>query len=202
MFLLHFKTMCAIIKHSKQQENHLAKYVDNERLYNAFISWYDARKIAAELGQPEPQPPPYISECVLAIPNNLASKGNFSGYSFREDMVGDAVENIIQYYRNFDPAKSKNPFAYLTQFAYYAFIRRIVRERKQSYIKHKLVQNNILLDSIITQDHDDADYQVSIMETLQNSLNPDLEAFFEPKKPPKVSRPVKSSPIEDLLNSI
>lgn len=173
-------------------------YVDNEKLYESFLEWYAKRAEAAEQGLEEPQPPRYISECIVLIPTRLASKGNFSGYSFKEDMIGDAIENIIQYYRNFDPTKSKNPFAYFTQIAYYAFLRRILRERKQSYIKHKLIQNSDILDSIVTQEHDDSiDYHVSIVETMKMNLRPELEEYFEGKKGVKAKKIGKS--IEDLL---
>lgn len=115
-------------------------------------------------------------------------------------MIGDAIENIIQYYRNFDPAKSKNPFAYFTQIAYYAFLRRILREKRQSYIKHKLIQNSDILDSIITQEHDDSgDYHVSIVETMKMNLLPELEDYFEGKKTTKARKKTGKS-IEDLLD--
>lgn len=174
-------------------------YVDNAKLYESFLEWYEKRAEAAEQGLEEPQPPRYISECIVLIPTRLASKGNFSGYSFKEDMIGDAIENITQYYRNFDPAKSKNPFAYFTQIAYYAFLRRILREKRQSYIKHKLVQNSDILDSIITQEHDDSgDYHVSIVETMKMNLRPELEEYFEGKKTAKAKKKTGKS-IEDLL---
>jgi DNA-directed RNA polymerase specialized sigma24 family protein len=174
-------------------------YVDNAKLYESFVAWYESKKTAEAEGRPEPEPPLYIAECIVLIPTRLASKGNFSGYSFKDDMIGDAIENIVQYYRNFDIQKSKNPFAYFTQIAYFAFLRRIIREKRQSYIKHKLIQNSDLLDSIITQDHDDSsDYHVSIVETMKMNLKPELEAYFEGKKGPKKLRKTAKS-IEDLL---
>lgn len=184
--------MSAVVKASRN-------YVDNNKLYQSILEWYEKRKTAAESGLTEPQPPKYLSECIVLIPTRLASKGNFSGYSFKEEMIGDAVENIIQYFRNFDPEKSKNPFAYFTQIAYYAFLRRIIREKRQSYIKHKMIQNSVILDSIITQDHDDGDYHVSIVETMQMNLKPELEAYFEGKKKPPKLKTNKPS-IEDLLD--
>lgn len=174
-------------------------YVDNVHLYNCFVEWYAQRAKAAEEGKPEPQPPRYISECIVQIPTRLSSKGNFAGYSFRDDMIGDAIENIIQYYRNFDPAKSQNPFAYLTQISYYAFLRRILKEKRQAYVKHKMLQNSDLLENISTQSHDDdGDYQVAFIETMKMNLRPELEEYFESKKTPKkIKTPGKS--IEDLL---
>lgn len=175
-------------------------YIDNESLYQAFVQWYEKRAAAEAAGKPEPEPPRAISEAILLIPQRLATKGNFSGYTYRDEMVSDAIENIVRYYRNFDPAKSKNPFAYFTQIAYYAFIRRIQIEKKNSYTKHKLIQNSGLLDAITTQAQDaDGDYHVSFMETLQMNMNPDLERLFEKKR----SRGEKENEfsIEDLLAS-
>ncbi len=174
-------------------------YVDNGKLYQSYLTWYEERNKAKEEGKPEPQPPKYLAECIVLIPTKLATKNNFSGYSFRDDMIGDAIENILQYYRNFDPNKSKNPFAYFTQIAYYAFLRRILREKRQSYIKHKLIQNSDILDSIVTQDHDDSDYTVSIVETMKMNLRPELEEYFESKKSVKKVA-LKGKSIEDLLD--
>jgi hypothetical protein len=177
-------------------------YVDNQKLYDAFVTWYAAREKAEAEGKPEPEPPRYISEAILLIPKHLATKGNFAGYSFREEMVGDAVENLIQYYRNFDPVKYKSPFAYFTQISYYAFIRRILRERKQSYVKHKLIQNSDILDSLVTQAHDDdGDFRVSMIETMQMNLNPDLEAYYEKKKPVG-GKKKKEKSVEDLMGIV
>lgn len=177
-------------------------YIDNQKLYDAFVTWYAAREKAEAEGKPEPEPPRYISEAILLIPKHLATKGNFAGYSFREEMVGDAVENLIQYYRNFDPVKYKSPFAYFTQISYYAFIRRILRERKQSYVKHKLIQNSDILDSLVTQAHDDdGDFRVSMIETMQMNLNPDLEAYYEKKKPVG-GKKKKEKSVEDLMGIV
>jgi hypothetical protein len=61
-------------------------------------------------------------------------------YTFRDDMISDGIENCLVYVHNFDPAKSKNPFGYFTQIIFYAFIRRIQREKKHTYIKYKLME--------------------------------------------------------------
>ena len=56
-------------------------------------------------------------------------------------MISDGIENCLQYASNFNPDKSKNPFAYFTQIIYYAFIRRIQKEKKQQHIRHKVIEN-------------------------------------------------------------
>lgn len=173
-------------------------YVDNTKLYESFVEWYAQREEAARNGKEEPQPPRYISECIMLIPKHLVSKGNFAGYTFKDEMISDAIENIVQYYRNFDPTKSKNPFAYFTQIAYYAFVRRILRERRQAYIKHKLIQNSDIFDNFSTQEHDDKEYHVPIIEMIKMNLKPELEEYFKGKKPSK-RKMKRGKSIEDLL---
>lgn len=175
-------------------------YVDNALLYQSFVEWYDARMKAIEQDKPEPEPPNYIAECIVLVPTRLATKSNFAGYSFRDEMVGDAIENIVQYYRNFDIHKSKNPFAYFTQISYYAFIRRILKEKKQSYVKHKMIQNSDLLHTIATQGHDDSEYHLSVFETMKMNLKPELEAYFESDKKPKERKRKNNKSIEDLID--
>ena len=84
----------------------------------------------------------YLGSCFDKIATHLSYKPNFVNYMFREDMIHDGVENCIQYILNFDPEKSKNPFAYFTQIIYYAFLRRIQKEKKQLEIKGKILERS------------------------------------------------------------
>ena len=61
---------------------------------------------------------------------------------FKEDMISDGIENCVQYIHNFNPEKSKNPFAYFTQIIHYAFLRRIQREKRQLEIKNKILERS------------------------------------------------------------
>ena len=83
--------------------------------------------------------PEYIVNCILKIANGLSNRPNFINYTYKDEMISDGIENCLQYIYNFDPTKSKNPFAYFTQIIYYAFIRRIQKEKKQQHIKHKMI---------------------------------------------------------------
>ena len=115
-------------------------YVNNKEFLEA-ISVYRNKVIAAkEAGKPRPRVPNYIGECFLKIATHLSYKPNFVNYMFREDMICDGIENCLQYIDNFDPEKSKNPFAYFTQIIYYAFLRRIQKEKKQLEIKNKILE--------------------------------------------------------------
>ena len=84
----------------------------------------------------------YLGTCFSKIATHLSYKPNFVNYMFRDDMICDGVENCIQYILNFDPEKSTNPFAYFTQIIYYAFLRRIQKEKKQLEIKGKILERS------------------------------------------------------------
>merc|ERR1712078_761039 len=90
---------------------------------------------AEKKGKERPPVTNYIGGCFLKIANHLSYRPNFINYTFRDDMISDGIENCLQYLGNFNPEKSKNPFAYFTQIIYYAFIRRIQKEKKQVVIK-------------------------------------------------------------------
>ena len=100
------------------------------------------REIAEIKGLPKPPIPRYIGECFLKIANHLSFKPNFVNYMFKEDMISDGIENCVQYIHNFNPEKSKNPFAYFTQVIHYAFLRRIQKEKKQLDIKTKIIERS------------------------------------------------------------
>ena len=105
-------------------------YVDNKK-FLAEMTKFRAKVIkASEAGRKRPMVTNYIGECFLKIANHLAYRPNFINYTFRDDMISDGIENCLQYMDNFNPEKSNNPFAYFTQIIYYAFIRRIQKEKK------------------------------------------------------------------------
>ena len=142
-------------------------YVNNKEFLQAMIDW-KATVVEAEANDEfRPQVTNYIGECFLKIANHLSYRPNFINYTYREEMISDGIENCLQYIDNFDPEKSKNPFAYFTQIIYFAFVRRITREKKQSKIKDRLLRRSNIEDMIITQAHDDpSDYQQQYLEYL------------------------------------
>ena len=112
-------------------------YIDNKEFLKEMVSYRKSVKKAEREGLPKPRIPEYVGKCFMQIAENLSHKPNFLSYTFRDEMISDAVENCVMYIDNFNPAKSKNPFAYFTQIVYYAFLRRIQREKKQLYVKYK-----------------------------------------------------------------
>ena len=116
-------------------------YVDNQKFLEAMTEWKEQIKVAENSGEEKPPVTEYIGECFLLIAERLSMRANFINYPFREEMVGDAIENCLMYASNFDPTKSKNPFSYFTQIIYYAFLRRIQKEKKQNYIKYRIIES-------------------------------------------------------------
>ena len=115
-------------------------YVNNKEFLHALIKYREDVEIAKLKDKPKPVIPRYIGDCFLKIANHLSFKPNFVNYMFKEDMISDGIENCVQYIHNFDPEKSKNPFAYFTQIIHYAFLRRIQREKRQLEIKNKILE--------------------------------------------------------------
>jgi DNA-directed RNA polymerase specialized sigma subunit len=129
-------------------------YVNNAEMLESIKSYKAKLKDARDTNTEEPRIPEYLGECVLKIATRLSQKANFINYSYRDDMILDGIENCIQCMNSFDPNKSSNPFSYFTQVIYFAFLRRIAKEKKQSYIKGKLVQE-MAFDTFDIQGHDD-----------------------------------------------
>ena len=117
------------------------RQVNNKEFLAAMTEYRTARVAAEEAGETPPRVSNYIGECFVKIANHLAYKSNFVNYTFREEMILDGIENCITYINNFDPAKSSNPFAYFTQITYYAFLRRIQKEKKQLDAKYRYIQS-------------------------------------------------------------
>ena len=108
------------------------------------IDWKEKCKDAEEAGDELHESPTILAECFLKIANGLSYRPNFINYTYKQEMISDGIENCLQYIKNFNPEKSKNPFAYFTQIIYYAFIRRIQKEKKQTHVKHRMIENKNL----------------------------------------------------------
>ena len=117
-------------------------YVNNKELLQALIVYREKVAHAKENDFPKPRITNYLGECFLKIATHLSYKPNFVNYMFRDDMISDGIENCVQYIHNFDPEKSRNPFAYFTQIIHYAFLRRIQKEKKQLDIKTKIIERS------------------------------------------------------------
>jgi hypothetical protein len=171
----------------------MAQYVNNADFLQALKDYKLQVKDAEEQGKEKPILSNYIGECILKIATHLSYKPNFINYTYRDDMILYGIENCIEYIDNFDPDKGSNPFAYFTQIIYYAFLRRIQKEKKHSYIKHKLIQE-MPFDMFDTQDQDDDMH----MKNLYNDYMQPTQNFemFESKK--KVKK-VAAAPLDNFI---
>ena len=172
----------------------MAHYVNNADFLAAIVEMRAKNKEAEEKGLPKPIVSNYIGECILKIATHLSYKPNFINYSYRDDMILDGVENCIQYIDNFDPSKSKNPFAYFTQIIYYAFLRRIAKEKKQSYIKGKLIQNMPFEMFELQEQDESGEFHNAYLEFMQQNNN--FDDFIERKKE---KRKKKQPSLDDFL---
>ena len=116
-------------------------YVDNAKFLEEMIEYKKQYYISKDNNEELPIISEYLGSVFLKIAQRLSFRPNFINYAFKNDMISDGIENCLHYIHNFNPEKSTNPFAYFTQIIYYAFIRRIQKEKKQLYIKFKSMQN-------------------------------------------------------------
>ena len=129
-----------------------AHYVDNAKFLEAMIVYKKEYDTAVKNEKDLPQISEYLGSVFLKIAQRLSFRPNFINYAFKNDMISDGIENCLHYIHNFNPEKSNNPFAYFTQIIYYAFIRRIQKEKKQLYIKYKSMQNYDIMPGYMDQD--------------------------------------------------
>jgi len=166
-------------------------YVDNKKLLAAIVEY---RKLtqAFKAGDKQGIKPPipnYIGECMLLIAQRLSYKPNFINYSYREEMISDGIENCVSYIDNFDPEKSDNPFAYFTQIIYFAFLRRIQKEKKQLYIKHKSLENSLIMNTLIEQNEfDESDFAPAYIDMDNENMNEFIVAFEDNLDKKKIKR--------------
>ena len=159
-------------------------YVDNKEFLKAMVEFKEKCKVAEDDGDDRPPVSNYIGECFLKIATHLSFRPNFINYTYRDDMISDGIENCLQYVSNFNPEKSNNPFAYFTQIIYYAFLRRIAKEKKQTHVKNKMIQN-VNYESWTTMKGDNSQYVV--MGFDPTVMLPD-EDVYKPKKKPSAKR--------------
>jgi len=177
-----------------KKENH---YVDNDRFREELMAYKRLLEIDSDARVPE-----YIGECILEIATRFARKPNFAGYSYKEEMISDGIENCFQYLQNYSDAKSLNPFAYFTQIIYFAFCRRIMSEKKQSYIKHRLVME-MPMEAFTQQSGDDSDMMEHHLNALQSNSTFDGQAFEDSLSKRKMStkKTVPLTPLEDMMEN-
>jgi hypothetical protein len=145
-------------------------YIDNAAFLAALIEHRTAVLAAKQAETDLPPISNYLGDCFIKIARHLSYKSNFINYSYKDEMISDAIENCLAVVNNFDPAKSKNPFAYFTQITYFAFIRRIQREKKQLQTKYRYI-DQLDLNELITQEQDNGEFNNQFLDYLKTQLD-------------------------------
>lgn len=155
---------------AKRRDPNSRHYVDNKEFLVAITAYRERVQAAKAAGEQKPRVTEYLGECMVKIGNHLAYKSNFVNYTFRDEMILDGIENCITYIDNFDPEKSKNPFAYFTQITYYAFIRRIQKEKKQMDTKKKFI-GSLDMQELMMSDTDGNDGNTEYLEYIRKAVD-------------------------------
>ena len=150
-------------------------YVNNREFSYAVVDYVTAANTAKVNGEKNPVVPDYIAMCFMKICEGLSHKPNFVRYTYRDEMVMDGVENCLKaiYNYNIDTATrtgKPNAFSYFTQIAYFAFIRRIVKEKKQTDIKFKFMEQANIEDFVASIDVNSPIDQ-SFLDTLREKIS-------------------------------
>lgn len=170
------------------------QYVNNADFLAALIDYKERCKLAKKNKTEPPPIPNYIGECFMKIAEGLSHKPNFINYTYRDEMISDGIENCLMYFDNFNPDKSKNPFAYFTQIIYFAFLRRIGKEKKQTYVKYKATEMIGILDEFEMLEFEDG---TTKQFELYDNIGEFIENYEDAKKAKKVVKKPKG--IEKFL---
>ena len=173
-------------------------YVDNKAFLQSMIEWKEICNNAKEAGESIPPVTDYIGECFLKIAQHLSYKPNFINYTYKDDMISDGIENCLQYCSNFNPEKSSNPFAYFTQIIYYAFIRRIQKEKKQTHVKNKIISGSNY-QSYEVMPGDSTSYSIDNSFALENLP---MEDVYKPKTVEKKSKKGLENFMDDDIENV
>ena len=176
-------------------------YIDNERFLQEIILYKNRIKESNEKGLEKPRITEYLGKCILDIAQNFASKPRYVNYSYKEELISDAVENSIQYFDNFDETTYSNPFAYFTQITYFAFRRRLVNEEKKRYAIYKSFQENIVNTGSINQ-MVDCDDRGLIKPQVYDNINEFIQRFEEQERKKKELKKAKKIGLEQFMNKV
>lgn len=137
----------------------MANYINNEEFLVAISDYRKKYYDAIDNEEPKPIMTDYLGNFFMEIAKNLSHHRKFINYSYRDDMISNALFDCARYAHNFNPEKTRNPFAYFTQVAYYAFIRTIKDEKKDLYVKYKVINSSEIF-GLLASASDENDVQV------------------------------------------
>ena len=190
----------------KQQKPH---YVNNAKFSQAVVDYVTECNEHKEAGTPVPVVPNYIAECFLKISQGLSFKSNFSRYTYKEEMIMDAVENCLKAISNYNIETATrtgkpNAFAYFTQISWYAFLRRIEKEKRQQDVKIKYFNESGIEEFLIdpTEDPEASRVIQSFVENIRkkgDDFRQEEDSKTGPKKIVKRKRRSLDSDLEQFL---
>ena len=159
-----------------------AHYVNNADFSSAVVEYVKTVNEAKSSNQTLPKVPDYIAQCFLSIAEGLSHKSNFIRYTYREEMVMDAVENCLKAIENYSIEAATrtgkpNAFAYFTQITWYAFLRRIAKEKKQQDIKLKYLTRSGV-EQFVDGDMSD-DYTMNVVGSFVDTLRDRIDKVRE-----------------------
>jgi hypothetical protein len=150
-------------------------YVDNKKFGKALEEYAENVNKAKADNKIIPIVPNYIADCFLKIAEGLSHKVNFIRYTYREEMVMDAVENCLRAITNYNPnaatrTGTQNAFSYFTQICFFAFLRRIEKEKKQQDIKFKFIEQCGIEEFIANVEGDDTHGEQAFIDSLRERI--------------------------------
>jgi hypothetical protein len=183
---------------AKRKKVAKAHYVDNALFLEEMIEYKRQYYISKSNDEELPIISEYLGSVFLKIAQRLSFRPNFINYAFKNDMISDGIENCLHYIHNFNPEKSSNPFAYFTQIIYYAFIRRIQKEKKQLYIKYKSMQNYEISPEYVEYMNYDEDFK-QVTDFKNSDFRVVVDEFvdnFEKTRKKKAEKKIEPTTLE------
>lgn len=189
------KVVVGTKKNVQKTKSNGPHYLDNKEFLEQMIAFRKSVKQAKKENKSPPKVPEEVGEKILAIATRVSYLHYFVNYPFREEMISDGIENCLLYINNYDPKKSKNPFGYFTQIVFYAFFRRIAKEKKQLATKYRCIEDALL------QDLPEQDFQRITKygnENTDMNMRDFLEKYEESRIKKKRKRQNKAGNLEDI----
>ena len=152
-------------------------YVDNKLFSHSVVAYVEECNKAKEAGTEVPKVTDYIATCFMKISEGLSHRPNFVRYTYREEMVMDGVENCLRAINNYNIETATrtgkpNAFSYFTQICFFAFIRRITKEKKQQDIKFKFIEKMGIDDFVqMGMDNEGASQTAQYVDTLRQRIS-------------------------------
>lgn len=182
-------------------------YVNNADFSQAVVDYVKTVNEATKNNEKRPTVPDYIARCFLRIAEGLSHKSNFIRYTYREEMVMDGVENCLKAIENYNIEAATrtgkpNAFAYFTQITWYAFLRRIAKEKKQQEVKLKYLTQSGIENFIDNDLGDDMSQQVAgaFVDTLRHRIDKIKTADTEMKEYVKLEKKKRRRTVDSDLS--